>query len=261
MLLGAMNNPMINVVEEIELFADLGFEFLDLTLEPEETYSARVNVRKVARALSGARMKAVGHTAWYLPVASAFPEFRQAAFREFERCMRLFRDLGIGRMNLHPYTRVPLHDEQWIIGMNIEALTSLVDLGRKLDVKVMVENMPHFSQVPQLRPILDAVPEAEFLLDVGHANLDTPFNRSEELLAALGPRLAHVHVSDNRGGNDDTHLPLGVGSINWLQIVRLLKNTGYDGTVTIEVFGDDNDYLVLSRDKFRKLWDLPDDGA
>jgi len=169
--------------------------------------------------------------------------------------MRVFRDLGVERMNLHPFTHVPLHDDDWIAAHNIEALARLVDLGRKLKVKVMLENMPHFSRVNQLRPVLEAVPDAELLLDVGHANLDTPYNRSEELLANFGSRLAHVHVSDNRGGGDDTHLPLGVGNINWLWVVRLLKNTGYDGTVTVEVFGDDTDYLVLSREKFQALWE------
>ena len=253
-----MNNPMIPVVEEIELFADLGFEFLDLTLEPEETYSAELNVRKVAKALASANMTAVGHTAWYLPVASAFPEFRDVAIREFERCMKVFRDLGVDRLNLHPYTRVPLHDEEWIIARNTEALSQIVEKGRKLGVRVMVENMPHFSRVDQIKPLMDAVPGADFLLDVGHANIDTPFNRSEELVSSIGSRLAHVHVSDNRGGNDDTHLPLGVGNINWLWITRLLKSAGYDGTVTVEVFGDDDDYLVLSRDKFRRLWEMGD---
>ena len=260
MLFGAMNNPMIDVVEEIALFADYGFDFLDLTLEPEETYSGSIGVNKVARALASANMRAIGHTAWYLPVASAFPEFRAAAVREFERCMRVFRDLGVERMNIHPYTRVPLHDEDWIIAQNVEALARFVDLGGKLKVRVMVENMPHFSRVSQLKPILDAVPEAEFLLDVGHANLDTPYNRSEELLANFGPRLGHVHVSDNRGGHDDTHLPLGVGNINWLKVVRLLKNTGYDRTVTVEVFGDDDDYLVMSRDKLKRLWETTEAG-
>lgn len=255
-----MNNPMIDVTEEIAVFSDLGFEFLDLTLEPDETYSANVNVRKVRKALDAAGMAAVGHTAWYLPVASAFPEFREAAYREFERCMRVFRELEIDRMNLHPYTRVPLHDEKWIIGQNVEMLARLVDLGLELGIAVMVENMPHFSKVPQLKPMLEAVPQAGFLLDVGHANLDTPHNRSEELLANFGPRLMHVHVSDNRGGNDDTHLPLGVGTINWLKTVRLLKNANYDGTITVEVFGDDEDYLVMSRDKIRQLWDSTEPG-
>jgi sugar phosphate isomerase/epimerase len=51
------------------------------------------------------------------------------------------------------------------------------------------------------------------------------------------------------------HLPLGVGNINWSWVVKILKNAGYEGGITIEVFADDPDYLLMSRDKLRKLWD------
>jgi sugar phosphate isomerase/epimerase len=56
------------------------------------------------------------------------------------------------------------------------------------------------------------------------------------------------------------HLPLGVGNINWAKIVKALKNAGYDGTITIEVFGDDDDYLIMSRNKLKRLWDLAEPG-
>lgn len=260
MLYGAMNNPMIDVLDEIALFADLGFEFIDLTLEPEETYSATIDVKKISRAIRSAKLEAVGHTAWYLPVASPFPELREMAVKELLRCLRVSSDLGVTKMNMHPYTKVSLHSEEWVIAQNVEALAKLVDLGNRLGVKVMLENMPNFSHASQLRPIMDAVPDACLLLDVGHANLNSPFNRSEELLANFGDRLGHVHVSDNRGGHDDMHLPLGVGNVNWLKIVRALKNVGFDDTITVEVFGDDDDYLVMSRDKIRNLWDSTEPG-
>ena len=147
-----------------------------------------------------------------------------------------------------------------MIAQNIEGLARLVDSADKIGMTIMMENMPNFSRVSQIKPILEAVPGAKFLLDAGHANLDSPYNHSEELLAHFGERLAHVHVSDNRGGHDDTHLPLGVGNIKWLKVVKALKNVGYDGTITIEVFGDDDDYLVMSRDKLKKLWDNTEPG-
>jgi sugar phosphate isomerase/epimerase len=252
---GAMNNPMIDVYEEIALFADLGFDYIDLTLEPEQTYSATVDVARIAQALQSKNLGVVGHTAWYLPVASGFPEFRDLAIQELERCLRVFNDLGVSKVNLHPHLRVPLHDESWIIEHNVVALARLVDAGRQMGITVLLENMPGFSHTRQLQPIMDAVPDAAFLLDVGHANLDTPYNRTDELLAAFGSRLRHVHVSDNRGGHDDMHLPLGVGNIKWPEIVAALKSVGYDETMTLEVFGDDDDYLVLSRQKIGKLWD------
>ncbi len=260
MRFGGMNNPMVDITEEIAIMADLGFDFLDLTLEPEETYSANIKVKTITRALARAGLGIVGHTAWYLPVASPFPELREVTIRELERCMKVFRDLGADKMNVHPQTKVPLHDEEWVVAQNVEVVARLASLGEEIGVKVMLENMPNFSRVSQIKPIMEAVPEALLLLDVGHANLDTPHNYSEELLAHFGERLGHVHIHDNRGGKDDMHLPLGVGNINWLRVVRALKNANYDGTITIEVFGDDDDYLVMSREKLKYLWDHTEAG-
>lgn len=260
MLFGAMNNPMVDVTEEIISFGDLGFDFVDLTLEPDQTYSATVSVDKIAKALERAGMTAVGHTAWYLPIASPFPEFRELALKELERCMRVFADLGVSKMNVHPHLRAPLHDEEWVIAQNTDAIARLADMAQEIGMTVLVENMPGFSRVSQVKPVLEAVTSAKLLIDIGHANLDTPYNRAEELLANFGHRLGHVHVSDNRGGHDDLHLPLGVGNINWLQIVRFIKNTGYDDTITIEVFGDDDDYLKMSLRKIKYLWENAEAG-
>lgn len=251
---------MVDVTEEIASFGDLGFDFVDLTLEPEQTYSATVDTDKIVNALDRAGMFAVGHTAWYLPIASPFPEFRELALRELDRCMVVLRDMGVNKMNVHPHTRVSLHDEEWIVAQNTDAIARLADRAQELDMTLLVENMSGFSRVSQLKPLLETVTNAKLLLDVGHANLDTPYNRSEELLANFGHRLGHVHVSDNRGGHDDQHLPLGVGNINWLQIVRFIKNTGYDDTITLEVFGDDDDYLKMSLRKIKYLWEHSEAG-
>jgi sugar phosphate isomerase/epimerase len=260
MRFGAMNNPMVDVTEEIASFGDIGFDFIDLTLEPQQTYSASVDTDKIVSALDRAGMFAVGHTAWYLPIASPFPEFRELALKELDRCMTVLKDMGVGKMNVHPHTHVSLYDEDWIIAQNTDAIARLADRAQELDMTVLVENMPGFSRVSQMKPLLETVTTAKLLLDVGHANLDTPYNRSEELLANFGHRLGHVHISDNRGGHDDQHLPLGVGNINWLQVVRFIKNTGYDDTITLEVFGDDDDYLKMSLRKIKYLWENTEPG-
>jgi sugar phosphate isomerase/epimerase len=70
---------------------------------------------------------------------------------------------------------------------------------------------------------------------------------------AFGNRIGHLHVSDNFG-REDNHLPLGTGAINFSRIVRELKKTTYDDTLTLEVFSRDKDYLKLSLEKIRKLW-------
>ena len=73
----------------------------------------------------------------------------------------------------------------------------------------------------------------------------------------LGEHIRHVHFSDNRS-NADHHMPLGVGNIDWKNAVDSLKATGYDETITLEVFCDDPvmlyKYLDLSRQLVLDLW-------
>ncbi len=53
-------------------------------------------------------------------------------------------------------------------------------------------------------------------------------------------------------------MPLGVGTVDWENAVNSLKATGYDGTITLEVFCNDPGmqykYLDMSRKLVLALW-------
>jgi sugar phosphate isomerase/epimerase len=63
----------------------------------------------------------------------------------------------------------------------------------------------------------------------------------------------HIHLSDNRGAHDD-HRTLGDGWIDWPHAMRLIRQTGYNGTITLEVQSPDRDYVLLSAQKVRQWW-------
>src|SRR5690606_30702331 len=90
MLIGAMNHPARDVVSEIRWMADMGLDFVDLTFEPPAAASWRVKPDEIRLELERHKMKVVGHTAYYLPIASAFEEVRRAAVQELCRCLDLF---------------------------------------------------------------------------------------------------------------------------------------------------------------------------
>ena len=132
----------------------------------------------------------------------------------------------------------------------------MLPVARDFGVGLMIENLPgKFNTVAQLSQILDAVPELGLHMDIGHCNLMVEHNTADELLAVYGKRLRHVHLHDNKGGSADLHLPLGAGTIDIAHYVRSLKSSGYDGTITLEVFSEDDTYLIHSRDVLRKFWD------
>jgi sugar phosphate isomerase/epimerase len=93
-------------------------------------------------------------------------------------------------------------------------------------------------------------------LDIGHGELLAPENTAYRFIATFPDRIRHIHIHDNRGGNspnDDLHLPLGEGIINFPPILSALVHSGYDGTITLEVpphlFAQERDKLLtmLSR--------------
>lgn len=255
MLIGTMNHPERNVLEEIAWMADAGMEFLDLTLEPPEAASWKVDSKEIRAALERHGMAVVGHTAWYLPMASAIPEIREGAVAELCRCLDRFGEIGAPCMNLHPDRHTPWHSREFYIGRNLDTIRELSEHAKKCGVVLMVENLPgDYNSAPQLGELLDPLPELGLHLDIGHANLQVPHNTTGEILEAHGKRLRHVHLHDNKGGHADLHLPLGTGTVDVRGSVEALQKCGYDGTITLEVFTPDRRHLLYSRDLLRTIW-------
>lgn len=256
MLVGAMNFPGRSVLKEIHRIHEDGFDFLDLTLEPPAAWTP--DGKEVGRLLGDLGLGVVGHTAWYLPIASPFPELRSTARDLYRRALDTFADAGVKLVNVHPDQKVPLQSLVQVRAANAKAIAGLAEDAAERGITLMVENLDRlFSDVEDLAVVFEAAADARFHLDIGHANLRLGLgdrNRTPRLLEAFGDRLAHVHVSDNRGGVDDLHLPLGAGAIDWKWAVRTLKEAGYDGTVTLEVFSREREHLRTSRRLWLKWW-------
>ena len=255
MLIGAMNHPARDVLSEIEWMAEMGLEFVDLTLEPPRASVDKVDTHAVRAALEDHGMAIVGHTAYYLPLCSPFESIRRACVEELKRCIAAFAEMGARWMNLHPDRIAPMHDRKFIIEKNLQSLRELFVEARRFGIGLMIENLPGtFNTVMQLSELMDPLPELGLHLDIGHANLLTDRNTTGDLLTAYGARLRHVHLHDNKGGSADLHLPLGAGTIEVGHYLHLLQALGYDGTITLEVFSPDKHHLEYSRDVLRRIW-------
>jgi sugar phosphate isomerase/epimerase len=255
MLIGAMNHPAEDVVGEITWMAAMGLEFVDLTLEPPLAASDRVDAAAIRGALERGHLDVIGHTAFYLPLASPFEEIRCAAVAELRRCLEVFSEVGAKWMNLHPDRHTPMHPRSFLIERNIRSIEELLPCAERLGIGLMIENLPgDFNNVEQLGELLGPLPELALHLDIGHANLLTPFNQTENILQAYGSRLRHVHLHDNKGGGADLHLPLGAGNLDLHRVLAALNASGYDGTITLEVFTPDREYLRMSCGILRRAW-------
>jgi sugar phosphate isomerase/epimerase len=233
----------------------MGFDFIDLTLEPPMADARLLNLKEVRGALEANGLAVVGHTAYYLPLCSPFESLRRTAVDELKVCLEAFAQLGARWMNLHPDRNAPLLDRKFIIERNLASIQELLPTSQKCGVGLMIENLPgSFNTARQVSELLDPIPELGLHLDIGHANLLVELNSTDELLAAYGKRLRHVHLHDNKGGAADLHLPLGTGTLETDHHIRSLQAIGYDDTITLEVFSPDRQHLAYSVEVLRRIW-------
>lgn len=250
-----MNNPSKDVLEEIAFAAKYGFDFLDLTLEPPKSQPVDININLILKLKKQYNLDFIGHTCYYLPFASEIKRLRQASLNEFKEYISLFSRLGIALVNVHPDAYYPgFYEKNKVIELNISGLKEIAAFAQNYGIKIMVESTGagHLSTLSDFEKIFQALPEVDFHLDIGHAYL-VGKNMPQKFIKKFPQKISHVHFSDNKGV-DDEHLPLGTGKIPWKKIVKLLKQYNYDKTITLEIFPDDRDYLILCKEKFLKVW-------
>ncbi len=113
-------------------------------------------------------------------------------------------------------------------------------MADETDVRFAVENMfplrARGREFSGYAPDWDPVEEdyRHFTLDLSHTA--TAQNDALAMAAAMGSRLAHVHIADGAGGsNHDEHLVPGRGGQPCAELLEGLARTHFAGTVVVEV--------------------------
>ncbi|QDU38303.1 fructoselysine 3-epimerase [Maioricimonas rarisocia] len=259
MKLGAMNHPLRDPIEEIAWIGTHDFDFVDFTLEPPATPPHQVDVAAVRDELDRHGLDVVGHTAWYMPIGFPLAELRRTSLDHLRECLDVSAAIGARVMNTH-YSKPPKPFRNAdAIGWHVEVLGLLCAETADRDMQIVLEHIPFggADQLETIAEIMRQLPALGFHLDSGHAKLERSEDRFDEYLDRLGHRLWHVHISEN-DGTEDQHLPPGAAPksrTDWPARIARLKDSGYDSTITLEVFADHREYLLVARDLFRQWWD------
>lgn len=129
-----------------------------------------------------------------------------------------------------------------------QSIKEIGDYAKDLGVMATIENMPNFESmiyqnIVDLNQLL-VENEMHMTLDIGHAN-HVGYAPEDMIFDSI----KHVHVHDNLG-DDDSHLPLGEGSIDLKYIINTLESKNYDGIYIIEV--NDEDSIKKSYEYIKK---------
>jgi sugar phosphate isomerase/epimerase len=252
MKLGMMNDPALDPVAEARWAAENGFDFIDLTMEGPAAAVEQFDVAAFKAVLDETGLGIVGHNAWYLPFGSPVPQVRAGAVAAVQATFEPFAALGAQYVNVHVDKGIGAFAYEDTVRWNAACFATLAERAKDYGLTVMIENVVNnLNNAKAFRTLLDAHSDLRFHLDIAHANVKG--ERTKEFLKAHSNKLVHVHVSDNKRTGDD-HLPLGVGLIDWPEQLALLKASGYDGTITLEIFTPERDFLLDSAARVRRIW-------
>jgi sugar phosphate isomerase/epimerase len=264
---GLLTNPLETVPHEIGRFKRFRFDYAEIGIE-EPNATPRILMEQkdeILSALARNRMFALGHTAYWVGFGSCHERVREGWVREAKEMIRAGSELGISLLNFHFYSRLGMvggteRSREAFLQNFTNSMTELTQFGAENRVELMLENIPPgvghpLESLACFSQVISAVPALKFHFDVAHAFIENRMKGVREYLDNFNDRLVHIHIHDNHGKQDE-HLPLGNGKIDFRKVVKLLKEYGYDKTVTFEVFTSQRD-AARSRDYFKKLWLKP----
>ena len=109
------------------------------------------------------------------------------------------------------------------------------DFGIRLAVENMFPWRARTRSIEAYLPHWDPVEQAydHVTLDLSHTA--TAGSDALAMAAALGPRLAHLHLADGSGSAKDEHLVPGRGSQPCAELLEVLARQQFSGSVIIEV--------------------------
>jgi len=163
------------------------------------------------------------------------PLVQAATERRLRQALSAAAALGARVLVCHPgyeFWKYGGRDHLWL-EQSLLFWPPLLELASASGVTIALENI--FETHPQtLVDLLDEIdsPWLGHCFDVGHWRLfaHTPM---DTWFAALGPRLVHLHLHDNRGERDD-HLPVGEGDIDFAHLAALVGGLSRQPSMTLE---------------------------
>lgn len=194
-------------------------------------------------------------------IADNISTFRKNDLKYFKKILHLAEKLGVKYINFHMGFFFWFPVEKWkrnkALKRFIAELKTLLQICEEKDIILAIENvvpLPHGSEhlflgdnIEDFKFVFDQIDSEylKFCLDTGHANIAEGV---VEYLEHFSNKLISIHYHDNLG-NDDSHMEIGEGNIDWENLSKSLNNTDFIGPFISECR---NSKPHISAQKFKK---------
>lgn len=175
-------------------------------------------------------------------LSSPYKKEREDTVAYVKRCIEAAKAMGTPRMQLtcghagyfsdrketlanlkDSLQRAAEHAEKYGIDLVVEALT-IMESNTVVMLDTLVELFDEIGS-PRLKGMIDS------------AMVMTNWEPLDDYFGKLGNRLSYLHWGDNKGISE-RHYPIGDGIIDAQSFFDIVHRHGYDGWVSVELFGE-----------------------
>lgn len=248
-------DPRKDVIEEIELIADMGFDYAELTMEAPHGDPLLLWKRRgrIKNALKKCGVFATAHAPLVTDLGHFFEPARKLWVEQSKKIIEIAAKTGIRKINFHAnYSSLIISSaalKELILKNHVKSFGVLAKTGKRRGVVILLENthesFKNFRYITGVKNLF-------ITLDVGHAFMHGGNALIAKYIRTFG-NISHIHAHDNNGKRDE-HLTIGSGKINFPLVVKELKSAGFSGTVTLEVFAKNRALAKTSLNKLKKMW-------
>lgn len=168
------------------------------------------------------------------------PCYRKLRIEHTLDCIKLAHKLGVGNISTEPGGPVMNYGltESELLKIFVDGIHQILETAEKENVTVLVEPEPgliieNSEQFVRFIKNFDSK-SIGLNLDIGH--FFCVGEDPSQVIYRLSEYVRHVHLEDICADRTHNHLILGEGAINIDSALKSLKDIGYDGFVTVELY-------------------------
>ena len=242
----------LTVGDSIDRISHLGpeFDFVELGIGEGAVTEGEYEPSSIMSEVAAVDAELCVHLPFSQDLVTPVPEINEGIVQFLDRLLEWAGKAGAKRAVIHGTARDP-HDLE-LRPRFAGQLSRINNVAGDHGVELVVENVGHQRKGLQLTVLGDIAKETgtAICFDVGHAYMEDRMDGVKRFLKRYATQIAHLHVHDVRS-RGDTHLPVGAGEIDYSVVAQHLD--GFDGTVAIEVFTDDEPLLQDSKNRIERI--------
>jgi len=231
-------------IEEIfKIAKDIGYDGVEFVYDDDKLDPARISQEKRREYLETAESLEIEIPSvatgvfWKYNLASPDEKLRRRGLRYLREGIRLAHDLDARVLLVVPGVAIPDVPYEKSYELAKESLIKVAGYAEEHDVIIGVENVWNklFYSPLEFRRFLDEINHeyVKAYLDIANT---VNFSHPEHWIWLLSDKIASVHAKDFdvKVGNITGFRHVGMGSIDWKKMVKLLRDVGYDGYLVVE---------------------------